>query len=59
MADLYFLILGKLDMLGLDEHEAIFNPAFIDALLDIRSNIDECASGGDLEPKCCSITFHL
>ena len=44
-------------MLGIDEHEAVGNPAFIDALLNIRRN-DEGPPGGDVEPEFFLIAFH-
>lgn len=37
-------------MLGIDEHEPFGNSAFVDALLDVRGDIDKGASGGDVEP---------
>ena len=50
---------GKLNMSGINEHEAIFDPAFVDALLNIGGDVDEGASGGHVEPEFFSITFHL
>ena len=29
-------------MLGIDEHEAIFNAALVDALLHVAGDVDEC-----------------
>ena len=49
---------GKLNMPGIDQHEAILNPAFIDAMLDIGCDVDEGTPGGDLEPQFFSVASH-
>lgn len=49
---------GKLNMPGIHEHEAILDTALVDALLDIGGDVDEGASGGDLEPEFFAVAFH-
>ena len=46
-------------MLGIYEYETFRDPAFIDALLDIRGDIDEGPSGGDVEPQFFAVAFHF
>ena len=41
---------GKLNMSGINEHEAIFDPAFVDALLHVAGDVDEGPAGGDFKP---------
>lgn len=49
---------GKLNMLGIYQHETIFNPALVDALLHVSGDVDESAPGGDFEPEFFPVTFH-
>lgn len=49
---------GKLNMPGINEHETIFYSAFVDALLHVGGDVEEGASGGDLEPEFFAIAFH-
>ena len=46
-------------MLGIDQHQAFRNAALVDALLDIRRDVDEGPSGGDIEPEFFAVAFHL
>jgi len=45
-------------MLGIDEHEAIFNAALVDARLHIGCDVDEGPSRGHFEHPFFAATFH-
>jgi hypothetical protein len=50
---------GKLNMPGIDEHQPFLCATFINATLDVASDVDEGPAGWYLEPEFFSVTFHF
>ena len=46
-------------MLGIDQHQTFGNATLVDALLDVRGDVDEGPPGGDIEPEFFAVVFHL
>jgi hypothetical protein len=49
---------GKLNLLGIDQHETFSDTAVPDAILDLRGDIDQYAPRGHTEPQFLAVTFH-
>lgn len=49
---------GKLNMLGIDEHESFFNDAFVYALLHLAGDVDEGTASGHVEHEFFPEAFH-
>ncbi|VTR70089.1 hypothetical protein DESC_780278 [Desulfosarcina cetonica] len=46
------------DVHRVDQHQALFDAAFVDALLNVGCDVDERPAGGDLEPEFFAVAFH-
>ena len=49
---------GKLNMLGIHEHEAFCDTALVDALLHVAGDVDKRPAGGHFEPKFFAVALH-
>ena len=49
---------GSGDMHGVDERQTFSDPTVLQALLNLRRDVDKSAPGGHLEPKFASVAFH-
>ncbi len=47
------------DVHGIAEHQTVCYPAFVDALLHFRGDVDKGPACGHLEPQFFSIAFHM
>jgi hypothetical protein len=41
---------GCRDVHGVNEHKALFDPAFLQARLNLRGDVDKCPTSRDLKP---------
>jgi hypothetical protein len=46
-------------MLGIDQHQALLDTAFLQSAVDLAGDVDEGAPGGHLEPQLLAVAFHL
>ena len=57
-----FVIVDKYrgrDVHGVDQHQALFNTAFVQALVYFGGDIDESPSGGHFKPQLFAVAFHF
>jgi hypothetical protein len=43
---------------GIAEHQSLFDAAFLEAFLHLRSNVYECSPCRDFKPEFFSVAFH-
>jgi len=46
-------------VLGITQHQTLFDAALPQAGLDLGGDIDECTPGGDFEPELFAVAFHF